>query len=140
MNRLTNSSILKICFRNQSSVQVFYAITIIKYSNKKKQFQQPRTYIICLNTRLFVVLSCPPFAFDIIYHLTGCGYGLVGGISGPPSNGGGGHGGGGGMPASNVNKQHTRARRTQRRVTHNEKRYHSGIRSFLTVLTAFKYH
>lgn len=41
--------------------------------------------------------------------------------------GGGPNGGGSGGGPGGGNKQHTRARRTQRRVTHNEKRYHSGI-------------
>lgn len=47
-----------------------------------------------------------------------CVYVCVAG-GGPASNGGGGR---------EAPKQHTRARRTQRRVTHNEKRYHSGSR------------
>lgn len=43
-------------------------------------------------------------------------------------NGNGGNGGNGGSGGGGgAVKQHTRARRTQRRVTHNEKRYHSGI-------------
>ena len=30
-------------------------------------------------------------------------------------------------PSSNSNNQHSRQRRTQRKITHNEKRYHSGM-------------
>ncbi|XP_067215742.1 disco-interacting protein 2 homolog C isoform X3 [Linepithema humile] len=52
------------------------------------------------------------------------GYGSAGGGGGGDGGGGGGgggYGGGGGRPQP-------RARRTQRRVTHNEKRYHSEVR------------
>ncbi|XP_036346287.1 disco-interacting protein 2-like [Rhagoletis pomonella] len=53
---------------------------------------------------------------------------VSGGGSGGGGGGGGGSGSGGHIERSESSHQHSRQRRTQRKITHNEKRYHSEVR------------